>query len=176
MPWSIIWYMAWCENQQVKAKQLYGDGNDTSLQLSWGDLLVQPTSLPLLRPQTTIWRNFHFILPLIRTSQDDDKMNMNTYVDVNFSATIQISVPIHVNLESLLKSSFNAPMHNPIISSLSVLTWLRHTRKASRWTALTACTTGTAILTQSNSLSASHQLGPTNQLLRRVGWIQTFFA
>ena len=122
MPWSIIWYMAWCENQQVKAKQLYGDGNDTSLQLSWGDLLVQPTSLPLLRPQTTIWRNFHFILPLIRTSQDDDKMNMNTYVDVNFSATIQISVPIHVNLESLLKSSFNAPMHNPIVSSLSVLT------------------------------------------------------
>lgn len=82
--------MAWCENQQVKAKQLYGDGNDTSLQLSWGDLLVQPTSLPLLRPQTTIQKNFHSILPLIRTLQDDDKMNMNTYVDVNFSATIQI--------------------------------------------------------------------------------------
>lgn len=89
--------MAWCENQQVKAKELHEDGNNTSLQLSSGDLLVEPISLPLLRPQTTIWRNFHSILPLIRTLQDDDKMNMNTSVDVNFSATVQISVPVYVN-------------------------------------------------------------------------------
>lgn len=175
-PWSIIWYMAWCENQQVKAKQLYEDGNNTSLQLSSGDLLVQPISLPLLRPQTTIWRNFHSLLPLIRTLQDDDKMNMNTYVDVNFSATVQISVPVYVNLESLLKSPFNAPMHNPITSSFSVLTCdLRHTRKAPRWSSHCLhhqhCHLDPVQLT-----SASHQVGPTNELLRRVGWIQTFFA
>lgn len=29
--------------QHVKAKQLYEGGNDTSPQLSWGDLLVLPT-------------------------------------------------------------------------------------------------------------------------------------
>lgn len=162
-PWSIIWYMAWCENQQVKAKELHEDGNNTSLQLSSGDLLVEPISLPLLRPQTTIWRNFHSILPLIRTLQDDDKMNMNTSVDVNFSATVQISVPVYVNWESLLKSPFNTPMHNPTTSSFSVLTCDWDILGKHPDEALTACTTGTAILTQSNSHPPPTSLGrPTS--------------
>ena len=123
---ACVWTSTW-EGQTVT----WG-GNETSPQLSGYRQLVQPTSASVKTTDSCSGEisTRLFLLPESRKTMTEWMWTI--LIVSTFSATVWISVLVYVNLGSLLKSSFNSPMHSPVTSSFSVLrVWLRHSRKGS---------------------------------------------
>lgn len=157
-----------------EGQQLYEDGNNTSLQLSSGDLLVQPISTSVEATD-----NYLEKFPLYPSSyQNIARWWQNEHEHLcwcQLSATVQISSLSICKIWSHYLNHHSTPLcTTPSPPSLVLTCDLRHTRKHPD-EALTACTTSTAILTQSNSHLASQQLGRPMSC-SGVGWIQTFLA